>query len=139
MKECFKCGETKPLTDFYKHKQMKDGRVNKCKICNKKDVAEHRIDNIDKIRQYDRDRGSRLPQGYQKEWRDKNPNKYRAHNLVNNNIRSGNLHSQPCVICGAEKTVAHHDDYSKPLNVRWMCQVHHKQWHAKNGEGKNSH
>jgi hypothetical protein len=40
-KTCFKCKEEKSLDDFYKHKKTKDGRVNKCKECNKKDVRDN--------------------------------------------------------------------------------------------------
>lgn len=138
MKECFKCGEIKNLADFYKHKQMKDGHLNKCKSCTKSDSLKHRTENIDSIRKYDRMRGSRQKPEYLKEWRAKYPKKYKAHNMVNNRVRDGSLHSEPCCVCGTEKTVAHHDDYNKPLNVRWMCQAHHKQWHAENGEGLNA-
>lgn len=44
-KECFKCNKEKDLSEFYKHPEMPDGHVNKCKICNKKDVK----DRIDKL------------------------------------------------------------------------------------------
>jgi len=138
MKECFKCGEIKPLSEFYKHKQMADGHVNKCKVCNKKDVLIHRLINIEKIQKYDRERGNRQNSKYCKEWRDKYPKKYKAHTMVNNHKRAGNLHEMPCEICGATKVVAHHDDYDKPLNVRWLCQHHHKEWHAEHGEGLNA-
>lgn len=38
-KICFKCSLLKPLEDFYKHKQMSDGHLNKCKVCTKNDTS----------------------------------------------------------------------------------------------------
>lgn len=117
---------------------MLDGHLNKCKECAKKDVRKNRTENIEHYRLYDRERGSRQDYSYVKEYREKYPVKYKAHNMVNNNIRSGNLHRQPCEVCGDKQAHAHHDDYSKPLNVRWLCPAHHSQWHAINGEGANA-
>jgi hypothetical protein len=39
-KTCFKCKLDKPLSDYYKHKQMGDGHLNKCKVCTKNDTKE---------------------------------------------------------------------------------------------------
>ena len=42
-----------------------------------------------------------------------------------------------CEICGNPKVDAHHDDYSRPRDVRWLCRAHHRQHHALHGPGKN--
>lgn len=47
------------------------------------------------------------------------------------------LKREPCEECGDIKAEAHHDDYLKPLNVRWLCRRHHDEWHENNGRGKN--
>lgn len=49
----------------------------------------------------------------------------------------GALTRQSCEACGRAATHAHHDDYSKPLAVRWLCHSHHALWHARNGAGAN--
>lgn len=48
-------------------------------------------------------------------------------------IKAGVLAKGPCEICGTTENIrAHHDDYEKPLSVRWLCQKHHHQWHRRN-------
>jgi len=137
-KKCFKCGKEKDLSEFYKHKRMADGHLNKCKDCTKKDVSKHRGQNLEKIREYDRNRGLRRSKDYMLEYRNRFPRKYKAQTMVRNYIRDGKLFREPCEICGGgRRNEAHHDDYAKPLNVRWLCSAHHKQWHAEHGEGKN--
>ena len=57
------------------------------------------------------------------------PERNKARIAVNNAVRDGRLMRQPCFICG-EKAEAHHPDYSRPLDVVWLCDSHHKQTHA---------
>jgi len=46
---------------------------------------------------------------------------------VSNAIRDGRLSRQPCEVCQAPEAQAHHADYSKPLEVRWLCFRHHRE------------
>lgn len=133
-KICFKCKETKAIAEFYKHPKMSDGHLNKCKECNKADVLKHRLENIEKIRQYDRDRAKRPERmkakaEINKIWLSEDKRRKKAHSAVYSAVKSGRLIRQLCCRCGEQKTVAHHEDYDKPLDVVWLCQPCHKQRH----------
>lgn len=52
-KRCFKCGVVKPIADFYKHPQTKDGHLNKCKECTRADVQKNYTNHIDYYHKYD--------------------------------------------------------------------------------------
>ena len=128
MKACFKCGEEKPLAEYYRHAEMADGHLNKCKTCAKADSSKHRAENIERIRAYDRERGARQTPEYQRAYRKLNREKVSAHNAVNRKLTSPNK----CEGCGTTGLVhGHHDDYSKPLEVRWLCPPCHSQQHSR--------
>lgn len=59
-------------------------------------------------------------------WRKRNPEKTRAYKVVSNALQAKRLVRGPCEVCGA-KAHAHFDDYSKPLEVRWLCNEHSRQ------------
>lgn len=62
--------------------------------------------------------------------RERYPDRYRARTAVNNAVRDGRLTREPCEACGAEPAHAHHADYARPLDVRWLCRAHHAEVHA---------
>ena len=65
MKKCSKCGIEKPLSEFVKHKNCKDGYENTCKICVKQYKKEYRENNKDKIKEYYRDNKDNLKKYYE--------------------------------------------------------------------------
>lgn len=134
MKACFKCGEAKPLSDFYKHAGMADGHLNKCKACAKSDVWHHRRDNIERIRAYDRERAkdpARVKRTARNtaEYRVMFPERYAANQAVARAVKAGTLQKLHCFMCGSARVEAHHPDYSAPLSVVWLCAAHHKELH----------
>ena len=133
-KVCFKCNVDKPLSEYYKHAQMGDGHLNKCKECTKKDANQHRANNLERIREYDRKRGKnaeriKMNVEVNRAWRAEDKRRQSCHRQVSIAIKNGILVRQPCERCGAEKTEAHHEDYDKPLDVMWLCTICHKQRH----------
>jgi len=135
-KICFKCKKEKPISDYYKHSGMTDGHVGKCKECNKKDVQDNYIKNIDYFREYNRKR-HKLPHAkkYNADMQRLKKKEHNAHNRVYNKYTRIDKFKKPknCSICNKTKCriVGHHDDYNKPLDIIWLCDSCHQKLHVK--------
>lgn len=133
-KTCFKCNTEKPLTLFYKHREMLDGHLNKCIECAKIDVAKHRKGNLERIRQYDRERGKLENRKLQsaknsKALKERITNYSSLHCKITRMVKSGAIVKQPCCMCGSVMVHAHLDEYKEPIEIMWLCAVHHKARH----------
>jgi hypothetical protein len=130
-KKCFKCKEIKDIEEFYKHPAMSDGHLGKCGECTRKDSSLQRWGKIDLIRKYDRVRGHRHSAEYLRRYRAINPDKSRAVQKVKRAVASGRVKKpDQCFACGAGgRLEAHHKDYTKPLDVTWVCSVCHHRFH----------
>lgn len=134
MKPCIRCKRVLPLSDFYAHPRMADGHLNKCKECQKREVKKARAANVTHYREYDREREQSTERKAQKatarqRYRRKHRQAVRAHNAVQRAVAAGTLvPAKTCEGCGKpngttrrERLHAHHDNYAKPLEVRWLC------------------
>ena len=135
-KKCYTCGAEKPLALFSKNPEMRDGRVNQCKTCESA---------IAKIRYLkNKQRHLAVQKAYQAtpegkacnarkyaQAKIKKPLKLWARRTTNNHILNGRLKRQLCEVCAAADAEAHHENYSKPLEVRWLCFDHHRAHHQK--------
>ena len=131
MKECFKCGNVKPLSDFYRHSRMADGRLGKCKECAKTDVKENYAARRTQYSRYEKSRQGTIVRrlsklDYMRKHRALYSERYAARTAVSNAIRDGRLMRQPCSVCG-NRAQAHHKNYSNPLDVDWLCFRHHRE------------
>ena len=148
MRQCRTCGESKPLMDFYS--QTNGNLQRDCKECWKAYVKANRLARADQYREYERGRAnlphrvelrqaySQTPEGKaahqraHKRQKELRPLHRAARVAVGNALRDGRLTRKPCEVCGKERAQAHHCDYSKPLEVMWLCPKHHAAWHKHN-------
>lgn len=149
-KWCRQCEKDVRRADYYRHPKTADGVMAVCKACHRSNVKANREANADYYREFDRARGSLphrvaarrayagTPEGRaagnraKRAYLERNPVKRAAHIATGNAIRDGRLIREPCEVCGEVDAQAHHDDYSKPLDVRWLCTTHHAEWHKHN-------
>lgn len=125
MKTCSRCKLELPEEMFYYRARSKDKLQSYCIPCTKGVVAEWSKNNRERrlvisSRGYYNNRSKRLCS--MKAWRA---------------YAKGLIEWQPCTVCGAKDDLQmHHDDYNKPLKVRWLCRACHKRLHALEDKAK---
>ena len=99
--------------------------IEKQRICDKEYQRKKRIRERDKVLKY------------QYNYRSKFPERYSAIRKVSRAIKSGKLKRSDCEVCGRLTNIqGHHEDYSKPLEVIWLCPPCHKKLHLNKNNKK---
>lgn len=111
--ECFKCRRAAYMREWYRRPGNAEAQ--------RQSQKESRLRRIEEVRAYDRARGFRV---YDEE-------KVAARRAVKVAVLAGLLVRQPCEVCGDPQTDGHHEDYGRPLDVRWLCRPHHLALHRK--------
>jgi hypothetical protein len=139
-RKCSICEVVKPIGEYHRSKRSHSGHVSRCKSCTKVIQQKQYEKRADKERAYRAKYLANNPEKVKQKherYRRENPIKVAAQEMVIHAIRRGEIKRLPCEVCGNEKTHGHHDDYAKPLEVRFLCAKHHYQWHFENGEAPN--
>jgi len=149
-KQCKQCLKVLPLSEFYRESRRPHQPWGKCKHCTVKRVVDfvHKKHSTDaqwlinyakryRLRQRAKREQGEVPEITKeestlraKQMRIKHPERFRARTIFSNSIRSGMTTPQPCAICGNVKSEGHHEDYAKPLEVKWLCRKHHMARHV---------
>lgn len=131
MRTCKRCGVAKDITEFYHHRGYPAA---KCKPCCRESVKENYRKNIDHYRDYEKRRFKSLYRKqkmleYQRNRRKRDPEKNKARSVLWREIRKGSVvPPKACSMCNATGRIeAHHHDYSKPLDVIWVCFKCHRE------------
>ncbi len=140
MKKCSSCGNSKDISEFQKRAASVDGLTASCKKClSGRDSARYpkeRKRRLEMMKVYAATpSGKRAHAKGRAHWIENNLLARAAHIIVGNAVRDGKLiKSRVCSNCGNEhkKIHAHHDDYSMPMTVRWLCPKCHAEWHKLN-------
>lgn len=125
-KTCVICHQTMSLENFYRQSNAKDGRAYYCKKCANSRTRTWKFDHPGKATSYTAE-WAKSHVAYNVE-RNRHyialyPERHHARLLLRKAVRDGQLiRPSSCPECGAGgKIDAHHDDYTKPLEVRWLC------------------
>jgi len=141
MKKCSNCKIEKNSALFSKNRSQKDGLQHRCKECSNacgRAYLQNPKVKCSKAKYQAKymktDKGKVVHAKSHANYRANNPYKIKAKSEVGSAIRNGSLiRPTKCSECSESKKIeAHHDDYNKSLEVRWLCRKCHKAWHKDN-------
>jgi len=139
-KNCLKCNKIKLINEFHKQISMADGHTTQCKACRKISDGINRQANKEKIALYRQTAKRKEAENKRhRAYRQKYPEKCLAGSLLRSAVRYGKIERKPCCVCGEIKSEGHHDDYSKPLDVSWLCNKHHIEVGNQDGALSRAH
>jgi hypothetical protein len=130
MRSCTACGTEKPLSEFWPNRRAPGGHYSTCKDCERERRKEYNArPEVKEARLAATRRWLQRNPGYShRKEPPHHPDRVRARRAVGMAILRGKMQRRPCEVCG-RKAHAHHDDYSRPLDVRWLCPLHHRHHH----------
>lgn len=94
----------------------------------RKSYAKHASKRLSDIKNWQKENRDRINEAQRKNY---HSIKGQAQRAVKYALKRGEIKKLPCTICGAQKVEAHHEDYTKPLEVTWLCKKHHRERHRK--------
>jgi uncharacterized protein (DUF983 family) len=110
MPVCPMCKKEKPFEAFYPSKYKRNKRVTYCRLCEL---------------EYKRNRKIKRPKRIKENRSENYQNQDNVGSKLRYAIRIGKIEREPCEICGSKISHGHHEDYSKPFDVIWLCSKHH--------------
>ena len=143
MKDCGRCGKRKDASEFYVNRASEDGLTAMCRLCS----AEYQKARRERLnaskpegwKKKTEDKASYMKAWHEKhpgymtqakrDWWNKNRDRMRVKDALRYAIRTGKVVKLPCQECGVQEVEAHHPDYSRPLDVVWLCKEHHMGIH----------
>lgn len=146
-KECARCEQVKPLEDFHRRRARPDGRQSYCKVCNRaadrtwrganpeRKAERNRqwyAENSTHAAEYSEKRRRNHPE-IERATQERHPEKFRARRRVQKAVSEGRIDKpdrcEECGVAERDRLQGHHADYSKPLEVEWLCTSCHGKRH----------